>query len=89
MYAPSPEVLDFVGQRVDGVIATIQGAREKEMARRRLEACKDEVVFEEMLRRTPRWRWLARLHWRRMHRLAAARCVASGQQSVCVRLRLG
>ncbi len=89
MYAPSPEVLDFVGQRVDGLVATIVGAREKEMARKRIEACRDEIVAEEMIKRTPRWRGLARWHWRRTHRLAAARCVASGQQSVCVRLRLG
>lgn len=93
MLAPDPDVLDFVGKRVDGIVATIADARQKEMARRRIEACSDEIVAEEMLRRTPRWRWIARAIWRRRQRLAASRCAAlhgtSGALLVCASLRGG
>ncbi len=89
MFPADPDVLDFVGARVDGLVATIVDARERELERRRVEACADEIVAEAMLRRTPRWRWLARAVWRRRHRLALARCLASGAREACVKLREG
>lgn len=70
------EVRDAVLGRMDTAITAIVDARERELARRRAEACLEEIVGEEMLRRLPKIRWIARLIWKRRHRIAASQCEA-------------
>lgn len=87
MFAPDPEVLEVVGRRIDGIVATIADAHAREQTRRRIQACRDEVVAVEMLRRLPRVRWIARAVWRARARRAGAECVANGVAGLCAHLR--
>lgn len=59
-------------------IDALVSAAEREQARQRVAGCTDAIFHAAMLRRLPRWRWLARFHHRR--RLARA-------QSFCDALR--
>lgn len=73
-------------------IEAIVDSRDREAARRRTEACTEELVAEEMLRRLKKWRFLARFHWRRRLNKAAAYCKAQcGNDArlamVCARAR--
>lgn len=63
---------DVMERALDGAI----GAIEREAARRRAEACVEEIVAREVLRGLPRWRLIARGAWRRRMRLAHAQCLA-------------
>lgn len=66
------EVRELAGTAIESIV----GAAERERARLRIEACYEEKVAAEMLRRLPKWRLLARGIWRVKHRLRASNCAA-------------
>lgn len=66
------EVREIAGTAIESIV----GAAERERARLRIDACYEERVAAEMLRRLPKWRALARAIWRVKHRLRASNCAA-------------
>lgn len=70
------QVREEIRQFTATAIGEIVGAAEREAARKRIEACEEELVAIEVLRRLPRWRWLKRAILRAKARNHGARCAA-------------
>jgi hypothetical protein len=76
---PGPDVLKDLGiHALDNIAGLIQNQINWERAN----ACVQVIFFEEMLKTTPKWRWVARIHFKRKLRRARARC-KSNELSVC------